>query len=237
MENLRGGIETRYKSLQMQLQRPFANGLNLVVGYNYNQERNQEFYDDQDNFTQTFTWQDGNNTTGTSAGPRHKLTGAAIYDLPFGKGRKYMSSVNPFVNAVLGGWNLSTLFLYASGPYLRFPGMLVSGDPGVDEPTNNRWFDQSKFAVLPAFTRRQNPLQYDSVKGPRILNFDATLAKQFSITERIKFELRGEAYNLANRFTGANPDTAVTSSSFGRIVAQRAGYFGRQIQYSGRFIW
>ena len=55
--------------------------------------------------------------------------------------------------------------------------------------------------------------------------------------ERLKFELRGEAYNLFNAFTGAPPDVSVTSATFGKITAQQAGLFGSQIQYSGRFIW
>jgi hypothetical protein len=53
----------------------------------------------------------------------------------------------------------------------------------------------------------------------------------------LKFEIRGEAYNLTNRFPAANPDLTVTSATFGKIVAQRAGVFGRQIQFSGRLIW
>ena len=57
------------------------------------------------------------------------------------------------------------------------------------------------------------------------------------IHERLKFELRGEAYNLLNSFTGADPDVSVTSSTFGKITSQRSGLFGRQIQFSGRLIW
>ena len=122
--------------------------------------------------------------------------------------------------------------------YLRFGGALVDGDPGLDEPTKERWFDTSKFKVLPAFTRRANPLQYDSTRGPRYVNFDATVAKKFPMKgERLKFELRAEAYNLFNAFTGADPDVSVTSNTFGKITAQRAGVFGRQIQFSGRLIW
>ena len=75
------------------------------------------------------------------------------------------------------------------------------------------------------------------MRGPNYVNIDGTLAKEFKITERLKFELRGEAYNLTNRFTGADPDLSVTSATFGKITAQRAGVFGRQIQFSGRFIW
>jgi hypothetical protein len=68
-------------------------------------------------------------------------------------------------------------------------------------------------------------------------NLDLTLAKEFSVTERIKFELRMEAYNAANSFNGALPSTAFGTSAFGAITAQAAGYNGRQFQYSGRFRW
>ncbi len=56
-ETARGGLRNRYRALQMQFQRPFVNGFNFVIGYNYNRERNEEFYDEQDTFTHTFTWQ------------------------------------------------------------------------------------------------------------------------------------------------------------------------------------
>jgi len=231
VETLRGAVGNRYRSLQIQVQRPFVNGFNLVMGYNYNNSRNQEFYDNVDNFTQNFTWQ-------PAPQARHRLTGAGIYQLPLGKGRAYMNGDNRVLQAIFGGWSTSTLFTYNSGNYLRFGGALVDGDPSVDEPTSNRWFDTTKFRVLPAFTRRTNPLQYSEVRGPRYVNVDATLGKEFPIVgERLKFELRGEAYNLFNAFTGANPDVNVTSANFGRITAQRAGIFGRQIQFSGRLIW
>jgi hypothetical protein len=231
-ERLRGGVGNRYKALQMQFQRPFANGFNMVIGYNYNRERNEEFYDEQDAFTHTFTWQPARNA-------RQRLTGAAIYELPFGKGRKYMQGSNPVVDAILGGWSVSGLFTYNTGLYLRFGGLLVNGDPAVDNPTQDRWFNTSVFRQLPPFTRRQNPLQYDDVKGPRFVNIDGVLAKEFHILpeNRLKFELRGEAYNLTNRFPAADPDLTVTSANFGKIIGQRAGVFGRQIQFSGRLVW
>jgi Carboxypeptidase regulatory-like domain len=231
-ERLIGGLRNRYKALQMQFQRPFVHGFNFVIGYNYNRERNEEFYDVQDQYTRTLTWQPARNA-------RHRFTGAAIYELPFGKGRRFMSGGNRVLDGIFGGWAASGLFTYNSGLYLRFGGALVSGDPGIDSPTKTRWFDTSKFKQLPAFTRRDNPLQYDSVKGPNFVNIDTTLAKEFSILpeNRLKFELRGEAYNLTNRFTGADPNLTVTSATFGQITAQRAGVFGRQIQFSGRLIW
>lgn len=224
------GVRTRYQALQLQLQRPFVNGFNLVLGYNYNRERNQEFYDELDFFTNTLTFQPAVN-------PRHRITGAAIYQLPFGRGRKYLAGVHPVVDGVFGGWALSGIFTYNTGQFLRFGGLLASGDPSVDNPTRNRMFDISKFQVLPPFTRRQNPLQYSGVKGMPFKNVDMTLAKEFRIKEGLKFELRMESYNATNSFNGDLPVVNRNSSQFGQVIAQRPGYFGRQFQYSGRFIF
>ncbi|MGH9666920.1 MAG: carboxypeptidase-like regulatory domain-containing protein, partial [Bryobacteraceae bacterium] len=128
-------------------------------------------------------------------------------------------------------------FQYNAGAPLRLGSVLVSGDPGISDPTSARWFDTSKVKVLPAFTERTNPVQYDDLVGPRFVNLDMTLSKQFSITERVKFELRGESYNTLNAFSKANPDLSPTSPNFGQVIAEAAGNYGRQIQYSGRFIF
>ncbi len=220
----------RYQALQIQLQRPFVNGLNMVMGYNYNREMNKEYYDEQDNFTDTLTYF-------RAVNPRHRMTGAAIYQLPIGNGRRFLSKANKFVDGVFGGWSLSGLGSFNTGQYLRFGGFLVDGDPSVANPTKTRAFDTTKFQRLPAFTRRTNPLQYEGIKGMRFKNIDLTLAKTFPVTEKIKFELRMESYNATNSFNGDLPSTAFGTSAFGTITAQQPGYLGRQFQYSGRFTW
>jgi hypothetical protein len=229
-ETLIGARRNRYQAVQMQVQRPFTNGFNLVIGYNYNRERNEEFYDNVDEVIRNLTWQPATNA-------RHRITGAGIYQLPFGKGRAYMNQAHPIAQAILGGWAVSGIFTFNTGTFLRFPGALVDGDPTLDNPTRERWFDTSKIRVLPPFTRRQNPLQYPRLTGPSFRNIDLTMAKEFQVTEKISFELRMESYNLTNSFMGANPSTSPTSGTFGQIAAQRPGFFGRQFQYSGRFRW
>jgi hypothetical protein len=229
-QRLTGLSHNRYQAIQLQAQRAFLNGFNFVVGYNYNRERNEEYYDEQDNYLNNLTFQPAVN-------PRHRITGASIYQLPFGKGRKWMANANRVVDGILGGWSLSGLVSYSSGQFLRFGGLLVSGDPSLDNPTKERMFDTSKFQRLPAFTRRDNPLQYDGVKGMAFKNLDLTLAKNFAITERIRFELRMESYNATNTFNGDLPSTNFGTSAFGSVTAQRPGYLGRQFQYSGRFTW
>ena len=229
-QRLTGQAGNRYQALQISVQRPFVNGFNLVLGYNYNRERNEEYWDEQDNYLDNLTYQPAVN-------PRHRLTGAAIYQLPFGKGRKFMSNANRVVDGVLGGWSLSGLFSFNTGQYLRFGTLLVNGDPSIDNPTKGKMFDTSKFAPQTPFTRRTNPLQYSGVKSMRFKNIDMTLAKNFKLTERVGFELRMEAYNATNTFNGDLPNTTFGNSAFGAVTAQRPGYLGRQFQYSGRFTW
>ncbi|HYZ85582.1 MAG TPA: TonB-dependent receptor, partial [Bryobacteraceae bacterium] len=223
------GADSRYHALQLQFQRPFTNGFSLVFGYNYNRGSVEQIYDELDLFLQNLSWQ-------PNPDPRHRFTGASIYQLPFGKGRQFLNNVHPVADAVLGGWALSGIYTYNTGELLRFDGLLQTGDPVIDNPTQSRMFDTTVFKVLPGFTRRENPL-YPGVRGPGFNNLDLTLAKQFKLTESLGFELRMEAYNALNNFNGANPITNFSSGQFGAITAQRAGYFGRQFQYSGRLRW
>jgi hypothetical protein len=229
-EALINGRGDHYQALQLSVQRSFSNGFNLVLGYNFNNETSQEFYDNVDTFTRTFSWIPAQNS-------RHRLTGASIYELPFGRGRHFMHSGSPLLEAVLGGWSASGLFTYNSGVPLRFGSVVADGDPALSNPTSGRWFDTSKVHVLPAFTRRTNPVQYGDLLGPRYVNLDTTLAKMFPIKERVKFELRVEAYNLLNSFSGDNPVLSPTAATFGQIIAQKPGVFGRQVQYTGRIIF
>jgi hypothetical protein len=80
-------------------------------------------------------------------------------------------------------------------------------------------------------------VQFDDWLGPRYVNVDLALAKQFPIREWLHMELRIDAFNVPNTFTPANPVTAPTNVNFGKAIDAAAGTYGRQIQYSGKFIF
>jgi len=222
--------DQRYKSLQFKLQRPFANGFNFLMGYSHVWSQSDLFYDNVDMFDRNLTrWADPDSG--------HKLTLASIYELPFGRGRKFGSDMPKGVDAVLGGWSISGIYSYLSGQKLSFPGALVSGDPRVDKRTRQQWFNTDVFDVLPAFTRRTNPINYDNIRGPYFSNLDMTINKKFQVMEDLALELRMEAYNLTNSFMGANPSVDPGSGNFGQITSQLSTSSGREWQYSARFIW
>ncbi|MBM3785695.1 MAG: carboxypeptidase regulatory-like domain-containing protein [Acidobacteria bacterium] len=224
------GIHRTYNSIQIKAQRPFVNGFNFLIGYNYNNARNDEFFDPLDVFLNNLTMQDSPNA-------RHKFNIGGIYEVPFGKGRKYMANLGKVANGVLGGWALSGIYQQISGEYLRFGPAVVSGNPAISNPTRDRWFDTSKVTRQPDFTRRTNPLQWDGFVSPGVLSIDVTLGKEFQIAEKYAFEIKLESYNLPNNFNGGNPNLNPDSSLFGRVVSQRNTYFGRQFQYTARIRW
>ena len=148
-----------------------------------------------------------------------------------------MADSHPIVDGILGGWSLSGIYQYLGGDFLRFGALEQTGDPAPRGPVERGAVQHRGFARKDPFTRRYNPKQYEGVTGPSFWSVDMTLSKEYRIAEKLSFEIRMEAYNLTNSFIGANPSTDVTSSIFGRVVNQRAGVFGRQLQYSGRFRW
>jgi len=223
------GVLNRYKAIQLRVQKAFSQGYSFLFAYNYNQERTQDFFNDPDKYANRLTYID-------SYWPRHRISAAGSYDLPFGKGRRYLNNVHPVLNAIIGGWQTSHLLLLNSGQFLRFGPMLTDGsNPSIDNPSRDRWFDTSKFAILPPYTPRTNPWQYPGVVGPKYWNLDSTLSKTFPIRERMNLEFRFEAYNLTNSFVPSNPDMTVTSSTFGRSTSQQNR--GREMQYSLRLIF
>jgi hypothetical protein len=251
--------KSRFQSFQVRLQRPFANGIAVMLTYGYNTQRTQVYYDIQDEYDGALTWVDGNyspaggtpavradglnNYANTGTGmnyaidPMHAFRAAFTADLPFGRGRAVGGEMSKALDAVVGGWKLAGTFRYDSGSKLVFGAMTAPAEVemvgGIGRDTY--WFDTTGFAQQAAYTRRSNPWYYDDVSGPSFQNLDLSLAKRFQFKSRYNLWLRLEAYNALNMMNWANPTLTVTSSDFGKVTAQAAGYYGRQLQYSLKF--
>lgn len=222
-------------SYKVQAQRPFANGLSLLVNYAYQTEEQTEFFDDRAMFARELTWR-------PLPIARHRFNHAVTWEIPVGKGRWLLKSAPTAVDAALGGWQLTTTNRWYSGRQLIFTQNLrVSGSPKLSNPTlgpNGAWFDKSVFSALPAGTAadpasvvRTNPFTYDGVVGPGTGQVDMTLSKAFRFRERYKFEFRVEAYNTLNQINWDNPIVDFNNANFGKVISKRPGYIGREVQY------
>jgi len=228
------GRSMRAQTFEVRAQRPFTRGTSFMVGYAYNNEKRQEWFDDLANYKI--------NTTGegwewrTTNSPRHRLTAALTWQVPVGRDRRFGAAMPAALDAVLGGWQISTATrLYSGRPLLFNTSYIVDGDPTIDNPTNDRWFDTSKFRVQDAFTPRSNPWTYDGLVGPRSSNTDLTLTKNFRMGSKYRMEVRAEAYNLFNEIIWEDPDLAIASANFGKVTRKRLESLGREMQIGLRF--
>jgi hypothetical protein len=222
IDGIEGGA-SRYRSLQLRVNRRFANGYSMLMGYNYSRQKDEVFFNDISSFTRDFSWQENDR-------PRHRLTFAGTWELPVGRGRAFGSSMPKVLDYAIGGWDLSGIMTWRSGFFIRFGGMAVNGDPIVDNPTPSRWFNTQAFTRLPNFTPRTNPWQYEGLTNPGLFNLDMSIVKRVPVTERFRGELRMDVFNAANNMTWANPNTNVNSSLFGVSNNQLANTFGRRAQ-------
>ena len=213
-EDPTNGGKQQYKAVQLRVQRAFANGMSLLWAYNYNREKVGWYPNDLAWYAFKSEWRDSERN-------RHRMVYAGSYDLPFGKGRPFLSNVHPVVNAILGGWSTSSLLEIQSGSRSMFwGGIQMKGDPRISGPSVEKRFNTGAFEALPAFTPRTAPLVFDGVGAPRSWNLDSTLTKRFPIRERLNLEVRAEAYNLTNSLIWGGPDTGIFSSTFGRCTYQ-----------------
>lgn len=211
---VRGAAE-RYQDIEVKLQKRFSQGYNFLFGYVFIQEKSQiNNFNDLTLFQNQLQWQDSNQ-------PHHRITSAGTYELPFGKSKRYLSSAPKIADAIIGGWQVTGLFTYTSGDYPRFGNLVVTGNPCQNVPSGY-YFNPSVFSALPAntYVLRSNPMQYSCIVGPSFVNLDATLQKNFHITERVQAQLKMTAYNALNKLNYGDPNTSQSAPDFGQALYQ-----------------
>jgi len=186
----------------------------------------------------------------TVYGNPHRLVMSFLYELPFGRGRAFGSNAPGPVNWLLGGWQFNGITSFISGTPLTVTANNTSGIFTVATyPNNNgksarlsgpvhqrleRYFDTSVFSQPAAFTLGNTSVLPD-VRNDGTRNFDLSVFKEFSATERIVAQFRAEFLNAFNTPRFGSPTMGVTSSSFGMITSQANA--PRQIQFGLKFLW
>jgi hypothetical protein len=159
-----------------------------------------------------------------------KFVIAGIYELPFGKGRKFASGVPGIVNQIIGGWQFNYDVAYQTGQVVDYPNAPQNA-PGsaklsASEQTRYRWFNTSLWKTASGspvptqepYTLRTFPYLFSDVRRPGYKNWDASLSKYFPIKENLKLQFRFEMVNMMNHpwFADMN-STDVTSPVFAQL--------------------
>jgi hypothetical protein len=169
----------------------------------------------------------------------HVAKFATVYELPVGKGKRFLGDGGRVANAVLGGWRISTIQLYQNGlpvaiarnnpiPIFNKAARPVItsydnwrapvGDGGFD-PGRDRFLDSRAFPAQPVDfgnATRHNP----KVRSFPLFNENVSLAKTFSVTEKFRLDFRWEAFNLFNRTLFSTGNGNLNSNAFGVVASQ-----------------
>jgi hypothetical protein len=232
------GKKLNTQTIEVRGQRPFNNGFSVLVAYAYNYERVQQWFDDIKNYEVLRTNGESGWEWRPTDTPAHRLTTAFTWQIPVGRGRAVGSDWNAALDAALGNWQYTASGRFYSGrPVFFNTSYVVSGNPNLDSPTRDRWFDTTKFAVQDSFTPRSNPWVYGGLNGPAASFLDMTLTKGFQMSSRYRLEARIEAYNVFNMIVWDQPEVNLASPNFGKVTRKRVDSNGREIQLGVRFVF
>jgi hypothetical protein len=230
-------FNNKYNALQVIVEKRFANGLSFNSNYTF-----QHAVADLDGGTHAYD-------PAANYGPNdnyrnHVFIFTQVYQLPFGKGRKFAGNVGRAADLLIGGWELNGTTNFSSG--LPFTPSLSSchassdtgpcrpdkvgsikdgrrsGDPNVP----GYWFQTTNGVQLTAAGQSNGTwaqpavdtfgnVGRNSLRGPRYFDTDLSLFKNFSITERAKAQFQFQFYNIFNHVNLGNPDGCVDCVSGG----------------------
>ncbi|MEK7407134.1 MAG: TonB-dependent receptor [Acidobacteriota bacterium] len=255
-----------YDSFQLQLTKRMSNGLAAQASYNLSKSVGNVETAFDETWDATGGVQDIRNLgldakTVLPYDQRHILKGYVQYQLPFGKGRKYVGGAPGWVSAIVGGWDVTWIYKYMTGgplgisPNVWYPGWdgSVYADwnqnadlsrkfdtgnfnPGKQNDPVNLYFDRAAFSDPKDHKLGNGRRRYDQLRGLGWSNEDIGLLKYFRFTESINLQVRAEFLNLFNRHHYANPNTGLgNQTNFGYVT----GLSGepRNVQVGLRLGW
>ena len=238
---------SRYHALEMKLERRFANGYSYLLGYTLSRSKDTRSYDPAFTVVSTGANQSASSTPFdirnrdlnyalSDFDRTHVFSGQAVWELPFGQGRRFASGVSRPVDVLISGWTLSGQLIAQSGrPFTVYSGSntlsaLVqtpancdgcSADFGnVHEEDGIVWYltpeERARFSAVAAGEMGNTGRNAFRLAGSYFVNL--SLAKRTRIVGSQILELRADATNVTNHANwGVIPTATITSSIFGRM--------------------
>ena len=156
----------------------------------------------------------------------HHIALNGMWDLPFGKGKRFWATAPRWLDLTAGGWSINAIYQWQSGPPIGFGNVLFRGRvenlviPYADR-TVERWFNTAGFETNPQLQLEQNyrtfPLRFTGLRADGWNNWDVSLFKNIKVAERWNLQLRAEAVNALNHAMFGAPNTAPTNTLFGQV--------------------
>ncbi len=239
----------RYDSLQAKLEKRAAKGLYLLAAYTYSKAYTngllQEITGDPGaDYYPLNAWPNADKGL-ASTDLRNNFTISYLYELPIGKGQRFLSNLHGVGQQLLGGWQVNGITILHTGfPLGMTTGANQSGtgltnrpnhvcDGTLSNPTVSAWFDITCFQA-PAVGKLGNSAR-STLYGPGQVNFDTSVFKPFQITETSELQFRAEFFNIGNHAQFSVPLTTFGTPTFGKITS--TVNTARQIQFALKYLF
>jgi hypothetical protein len=236
-----------YDSLQASVERRTVGGLTVIGSYTFSKTLGAlGFLNNQDAEPAKSV---------TDFDRPHVFVLSGVYQLPFGRDRRFFSDAGKGLNLLLGGWEYTFISRFQSGIPLNLPDNLnLLGDPVIEDNTAERYFNtcvlqangttrqpnatgtgfvtgcaNPAFQVRGTDTLRTIPFRIGGLRNPSPPQFDMSFNKSFIFTEDVRAQVRFEAFNVTNTPIFRGPEMNPNNSNFGRRSLGIAN-FPRQIQ-------
>ena len=254
-----------YNSLQAKVEKRYANGLTFLGSYTWSKCMSIQDEGQSGSIQNPYNWS-------ADKGPcdfniPHLFVFSYAYLLPVGRGMHFGSNMGRLANGVVGGWQISGITTFESGTPFT---VTVSGDNANINPSSETqradqipgvplipsgfvqspqaWYNKAAFAAPAPYTF--GTLARNTLRGPKFIDFDFSLMKNFKFTESKSLQFRSEFFNIFNNVNFAAPGggasggfstlggesrTAVPpATGFMQIFSAAAA---REIQLSLKLIW
>ena len=251
---------SRYNALQVDVTRRLSHGLRFRANYTWskNLDLNSGLTGAQANnqAQMILDRNDIHRDWGPSAlNVTNQASISGRYELPFGRGKRWLNSASGLGNKIIGGWQLNSIATFLSGfPFTPQIGANRSGDGDTRNPDRpsldpaftgsvlvrkqTQWFNPKAF-ILPT-PGTYGDLGRGTYNGPGLADVDLSLFKNTAISERVGLQFRAECFNALNRTNFGTPNPIVfsgtgVSSSAGLITSTATT--SRQIQFGLKLIF
>ena len=258
-------VNSNYNGLSAKLTRRMSSGFTYLLGYTY-----AKSIDDGSGLRTLGTDQIGAQNSyciscerGQSIfDQRQRFVASTLYQLPFGKGHTLMNG--RVASAIAGGWDIGVIWSMATGSPVDImdgqdrsnigsssmdrPNAVAGQSSQLSNPTPREWFNVQAFALQPQYTFGN--LGRNTVIGPPLFSVDSSIKKDMRFTERLKLQLRLDAFNTFNHPNFGSPGNGLSadhldansvpipgSGGFGTITSLNSNVSMRQLQVSLKLVF
>jgi hypothetical protein len=244
VELIQNGLTSNYNSLQVSLNKRFSQGIAFMAAYTFSKALG---------YTNTLGQLLNPLDLRSNYGPmdydrQNMLNFTALWELPWGRqGKSLMAHI-------LGGWQLNQVLNWATGtPFTFEANPLLCNCPGLTtlagafQPNGlitGAYGNGASYFNNPAFFQPVGTnfggLNRGVLRGPNVWTYDLALLKNFHVWDRFNFQVRAEAYNLANTVSPSVSSLQnINAASFGQTTSifnneALPGAFGRMIKFGGQ---